>query len=49
MSDERLDDLMIIAAERYILDSIFADTLIDKFALSSEFLKKLLLPSCYRY
>ena len=43
MSDDRLDSLMIIAAESDILQSVSTDTIINTFAMSSEELKKLLL------
>jgi len=43
-SDERLDSLMIIASESDVLETISTDVIIDKFAMSSDVLKKLLLP-----
>ena len=43
-SDERLDSLMILASETDALDTISTDVIIDKFAMSSDVLKKLLLP-----
>lgn len=45
ISDERLDSLMIIASESDILEKISTDQIIDKFAMSSESLKNLLLPT----
>jgi hypothetical protein len=46
MSDERLDDLMVIASERDILEKIPTDAIIDRFGRSSTQLQKLLLPWC---